>query len=163
MSDFPPPPPPGTPPPPPPDAFGTTPPGYTPYGQHQGAERAGFWIRFAAAFVDGLIYGIPLGLVTAILGLPTVAQQLLSIIVGGAYFVTQESGPTGQTIGKKLCGIRVVDQHTGGTIDQNKAITRYIVSLASGIACGLGYFWMLWDGDRQTWHDKASQTYVVKA
>ena len=162
MSDLPPPPPPGNP-PPPPGGFGAPPPGYAPYGQQQGTERAGFWIRFAAAFVDGLIYGLPIAIVAAVLGLPNVAQQLLSVLVGGAYFVLQESGPTGQTIGKKLCGIRVVDQHTGGTIDQSKAITRYVVSIASGLACLLGYLWMLWDGDKQTWHDKASQTYVVKA
>lgn len=158
-----PPPPDGFPPPPPPGGFGAPPPGYTAYGQQQGAERAGFWIRFVAAIVDGLIYGLPVVLVAAILGLPTIAQQLLSLLVGGVYFVVQESGPTGQTIGKKLCGIRVVDQNTGGTIDQSKATTRYIVSIASGLACAIGYLWMLWDADKQTWHDKASQTYVVKA
>jgi len=169
MSDFPPPPPPGgpPPPPPPPGGFGGPPPGYTPYGQHVGpgisAERAGFWIRFAAAFIDGLIYGLPVGVITGVLGMNRGGQQLLSLIVGGVYFILQESGPTGQTVGKKLCGIRVVDQMTGGTIDQGKAATRYLVSLVSGLVCALGYLWMLWDSDRQTWHDKVSQTYVIKA
>ena len=27
--------------------------------------------------------------------------------------------------------------------------------------CYLGYFWMLWDGEKQTWHDKLATTVVV--
>lgn len=162
MSDFPPPPPSNLP-PPPPEGFGATPPGYTQYGQHTGGERAGFWIRFAAAFIDGLIYGIPVFIVAAAVSLSQPAQQLLSLVVGGAYFIPQESGPTGQTVGKKLCGIRVVDQTSGGPIDQGRAGMRYLVSILSGFACALGYLWMLWDDNKQTWHDKASQTIVIKA
>lgn len=167
MSDFPPPPPPGGPPPPPPGEFGGPPPGYTAYGEHTGAgvnaPRAGFWIRFAAVVVDGLIYGIPTSILAAVLDVGTAGRQLLSLVVGLVYFVSQESGSTGQTIGKKLCGIRVVDQTTGQTIDAGRALVRYLVSIVSGLVCGLGYFWMLWDGNKQTWHDKASQTLVVKA
>jgi uncharacterized RDD family membrane protein YckC len=168
MSDFPPPPPPGSPPPPPPPGgFGGPPPGYTAYGEHLGSgvstPRAGFWIRFAAAIVDGLIYGIPTSIVAAALGVSMPGQRLLSLLVGFAYFVSQESGATGQTLGKKLCGIRVVDQSTGQTIDAGRAMVRYLTSLLSGLVCGLGYLWMLWDGNKQTWHDKSSQTLVVKA
>ena len=36
------------------------------------------------------------------------------------------------------------------------------MSIVSGLACGLGYLWMLWDPQRQTWHDKAAGTYVVR-
>ena len=32
---------------------------------------------------------------------------------------------------------------------------------ASGIPCFLGYFWMLWDSEKQTWHDKMAITVVV--
>jgi uncharacterized RDD family membrane protein YckC len=166
MSDFPPPPPPGSPPPPPPGDFGGTPPGYIAYGEHQGtgvnAPRAGFWIRFAAVIVDSLIYGIPTSIVAAAIGLEMPGQRLLSLVVGLAYFVYQESA-TGQTLGKRLCGIRVVDQSTGQTIDAGRALVRYLTSILSGLVCGLGYFWMLWDDNKQTWHDKTSQALVVKA
>jgi len=27
----------------------------------------------------------------------------------------------------------------------------------------LGYFWMLWDDDNQTWHDKVVRSRVVRA
>ena len=157
MTDFPPPPPP---PPPPPEG---PPPGYEVYGVpvHATGEKAGFWIRFAAAFVDGLIYGIPTSIIAAILGLEVMGQQGLGLIVGLVYFTVQE-GSTGQTIGKRLCGIRVVDAASGGGIDQGRAAVRYLVSVVSGLACLVGYLWMLWDPDKQCWHDKASQVVVVK-
>ena len=31
----------------------------------------------------------------------------------------------------------------------------------SAIACLLGYFWMLWDKEMQTWHDKFATDVVV--
>jgi uncharacterized RDD family membrane protein YckC len=33
----------------------------------------------------------------------------------------------------------------------------------SGQILGLGYFWMLWDDNDQTWHDKIVKSIVVKA
>jgi uncharacterized RDD family membrane protein YckC len=36
------------------------------------------------------------------------------------------------------------------------------MKLVSGVALGLGYLWMLWDPNKQTWHDKVAKTYVVK-
>jgi uncharacterized RDD family membrane protein YckC len=168
MSDFPPPPPPsGFPPPPPPGPPPPpqgAPPGYTVYGEHASgvsAPRAGFWIRFAAAVVDGIIYGIPTTIVVAILGLGQGGQQGLGLVVGLVYFTLQE-GTTGQTVGKRLCGIKVVDAQSGGQIDQGRAAVRYIVSIVSGLVCLLGYLWMLWDSNKQTWHDKASQVVVIK-
>lgn len=136
------------------------------YGQHQpagtSAPKAGFWIRLAAALVDALIYGIPLGIVGAALGVSTNGQQVLTLVVGLVYFSLQEGGATGQTVGKRLCGIRVVDERTGQTIDVGRAMARYLVSILSGLACAVGYLWMLWDANKQTWHDKASHTVVIR-
>lgn len=33
----------------------------------------------------------------------------------------------------------------------------------SGICFGLGYLWMLFDQDNQTWHDKILNTVVVQS
>ena len=40
---------------------------------------------------------------------------------------------------------------------------RAAMKLVSGAVLGLGYLWMLWDAEKQTWHDKVAKTYVVKA
>jgi len=57
--------------------------------------------------------------------------------------------------------IRVVDVDTGGRIDYGRALIRHLMSLVSGYACLIGYLWMLWDPEKQTWHDKVAGTYVV--
>ena len=70
-------------------------------------------------------------------------------------------GRTGQTIGKRALGITVLDAHTGTPIGVGRAIGRYFGRILSGIACLLGYLWMLWDPNKQTWHDKIVSSYVV--
>ena len=60
---WPPPPSSGLPPPPPPSGFGAPPPpgyaAYNPTGPGLASGSAGFWIRFLAVIIDGLIIGIP--------------------------------------------------------------------------------------------------------
>ena len=46
-------------------------------------------------------------------------------------------------------------------MDLNKGVIRAVGKLLSGIPCGLGFFWMLWDKDKETWHDKIAGTTVV--
>jgi uncharacterized RDD family membrane protein YckC len=58
-------------------------------------------------------------------------------------------------------GIRVVDFENGTSIDPPRALARTFGRLLSGLVFLLGYFWALWDRDRQTWHDKIASTTVV--
>ena len=166
MSDLPPPPPPPEHlPPPPPPFSGGPPPGYVEYGQHvrPTLEYAGFWIRFLAAFVDGIILGVAIGMVSGILGIDDNTSNLLNIVVGMFYFGALEGGATGQTLGKKICNIRVVDETSSlPGIGLGRGIGRYFARWLSAIPFGLGYFWMLWDDRKQTWHDKLVSTVVVK-
>jgi uncharacterized RDD family membrane protein YckC len=69
----------------------------------------------------------------------------------------------GQTPGMKATGIRVVDAQTSAPIGTGRAVGRYFASILSGIPCYLGYLWMLWDADKQTWHDKMVNSVVVRA
>jgi uncharacterized RDD family membrane protein YckC len=166
MSDLPPPPPENIPPPPPPPATSAPPPGYVPYGEHLGGQLvyAGFWIRFLAAFVDGILIGIAVSIVGGIVGVDGNGVNLLNILAGVAYYGTLEGGDTGQTLGKKICGIRVVDATSGQPgIGVGRGIGRYFARWLSAIPLLLGYFWMLWDARNQCWHDKLASTVVVKA
>jgi uncharacterized RDD family membrane protein YckC len=36
-------------------------------------------------------------------------------------------------------------------------------SLVSGWVFYLGYLWMLWDSEKQTWHDKMVSSVVIRA
>jgi uncharacterized RDD family membrane protein YckC len=129
-----------------------------PTGRASG-PRAGFWRRFAAAFVDGLILTIPNAIFLA--ALDYAVANLLSLILGIAYFTFFEGGPTGQTLGKRALGIRVIDFKAGGPIGYGRGLLRFVARLLSALVFGLGYFWMLWDPEKQTWHDKIAGTVVV--
>jgi uncharacterized RDD family membrane protein YckC len=161
----PPPPPAFTPPPPPPPAFtNAPPPGYVAYGEHRGvqADLAGFWIRFVAALLDGILVGIVASVVGAVIS-DGDGTNLFSLVIGVAYYGLLEGGATGQTIGKKVCNVRVVDVQTGlPGIGVGRGIGRYFARWLSAIPLLLGYFWMLWDPKKQTWHDKLVSTIVVK-
>jgi uncharacterized RDD family membrane protein YckC len=120
--------------------------------------RAGFWRRFGAALIDGIIIGI----VDQILGrtLHSVGFAL-SILIAIAYYTTLEGGRRGQTLGKQGLGIRVVSFETGGPIGYPRAFVRFIGRYVSAIVIFLGYFWMLWDKEKQCWHDKFAGDVVV--
>lgn len=120
--------------------------------------RAGFWRRFAAVLIDGIL----LGVVTVILDVALKgAGSVLSLLVGIGYFVYLEGGPTGQTLGKKAMGIRVISFDTGGPIGYGRAFIRYIGRIVSAIVIYIGYLWMLWDSEKQCWHDKFASDVVV--
>ncbi|MGH9031077.1 MAG: RDD family protein [Acidimicrobiia bacterium] len=122
--------------------------------------RADFWYRFGAFLLDGLIVGVPLNLI--LFSVDNLAlRQFVGIVVGVAYSVFFIGSGSGQTVGMKILNIRVVDTETGGRIDYGRAFIRYLVSIASGFACLIGYLWMLWDPEKQTWQDKVASTYVV--
>lgn len=124
------------------------------------AARAGFWRRFAAFFIDGII----LGIIQTILALvfPDNLASALSLAVSLGYFTYLE-GSAGQTLGKRALGIRVVDQKGGGSIGYGRAAVRWIGRIVSTLPLLLGYLWMLWDSDKQTWHDKFASSVVVPA
>jgi uncharacterized RDD family membrane protein YckC len=133
------------------------------YSQSSGASgpRAGFWRRFAAVFIDGIILGIVNFILAAIFKNAPGVYYVLQTIIGWGYGTILEGGPRGQTVGKMALGIRVIDFNSGGSIGYGRALVRQIVKVISAIPIFLGYFWMLWDRENQCWHDKAANDVVV--
>jgi len=121
--------------------------------------RAGFGVRFVAALVDGVALGVASLLLQALVG--EALGTVVGIALGLGYYAYLEGSPSGQTLGKRAMNIRVVDFLTGGPIDPGRALIRYLGRILSTLPCLLGYFWMLWDPERQTWHDKLANTVVV--
>lgn len=136
--------------------------GATPAAGVRGASgpRAGFWRRFGAVLIDGIITGVVT--VILLLLLKTVGY-VLGIVLAAAYFTYFEGGPTGQTPGKQALGIRVIDFSTGGPIGYGRAFIRYIGRIVSSLVIYIGYLWMLWDKEKQCWHDKFATDVVVPA
>ena len=163
-------------------------PGYYPGAQSGGLNYynpgsepayAGFWLRFCAAFIDGLIILVPVGglgmLLFFALGLdeevgnPNSAApalldltiRLLALLVGWVYFATQESGPHMATFGKRACGIIVTDVN-GQQLTFGRASGRYFGKLLSNLTCYIGYIMAGFTQRRQALHDMVAGALVVR-
>jgi uncharacterized RDD family membrane protein YckC len=116
-------------------------------------------IRFVAALIDGIILGLLSYVLQLVFG--AAFGGALGLVAGLAYWGYLEGSPSGQTVGKRAMNIRVIDFTTGGPLGTGKALLRYVGRIISAIPCGLGYFWAIWDKEKQTWHDKIAETVVV--
>lgn len=158
---------PGNPPPPPYVSGSGGPPPYVPQGAGgRITERASFWQRLVASIADGLLLGAVGFVISALLGDPGFYDRSgtgsgLNFILGIAYYVYFHGSASGQTLGKKAMKIRVLGFQDGTSIGYGRAALRYLGTILSAIPCGLGYLWMLWDREKQTWHDKIASTIVV--
>jgi uncharacterized RDD family membrane protein YckC len=121
--------------------------------------RASFGRRLGAFLLDSLIIGIPIGILAAIVR--TDVFWILYLAVIFLYFAYFEGSPSGQTIGKRILGIRVIDFGQGGSLGFGRAALRTVGRFVSQLLCYLGYLWMLWDREKQTWHDKIATSVVV--
>lgn len=139
--------------PPPPETAGPSPTG------RASGPRAGFWRRFVGVLIDGIILGIVEVVLRSILGAG--AGTGLYVVISIAYFTILIGGRRGQTVGQMALGIRVIDFNTGGPIGYGRAFIRWLVAIVSAVVFFLGYLWMLWDKEKQCWHDKAANDVVV--
>jgi len=128
----------------------------------------GFWARFGAAIIDGLILIIPMYFLNSYATFASPFRgsyydiNLLSTIVGWLYCALQESGPAQATIGKRALGLRVVNEH-GQRISFGQATGRHFAKWVSIITLFIGYLMMLWNDRRQTLHDMMAGTFIVEA
>ncbi len=120
--------------------------------------RAGWWRRFGAWLLDGIVVGLITGILSGVLHS---VGGWLGVLVSIAYFVFFEGGPHGAGAGKQAMRIRVVDARTNAPIGHRRALIRWFGRILSALVFMLGYLWMLWDADKQCWHDKLADDVVV--
>lgn len=132
-------------------------------------EYASIGSRFVASLVDGLIIGVPIGFVggfvTSTLGEDIAPLLNFLLQMGGSvgYFVWYQA-KTGQTIGKKMMHIRVVNAMDGQTPSMGTLALREIVGkFVSSAILMIGYLWAFRDPRKQALHDKIANTLVIKA
>lgn len=162
--------------------------------QEQKRIISGFWRRILAMFVDSVILGL-IGLIIGILGFSFLSKlgfsgRLFGFAIALSYFgIGNSSLRYGQTPGKKLLRIRVVDG-AGQTISVGKSVIRYVVLGAPfflnnavlpytlafsrvaililgliifGVGGSIIYLYIFNRRTRQSLHDLAVGSYVVKA
>ncbi len=120
--------------------------------------------RLAAYYVDGFIVLIVILLLQVFLNTlkaSNIAATITPFVsLGYFWFFTVKSGATP---GKKFFGLKVTSSDGSEKVDVVKGFLREVVGkFISGIVLGLGYLWILWDGQRQGWHDKIASTLVIQ-
>ena len=133
-------------------------------------QYAGFWIRFAAKFLDGIIMNIamiPLQIiVAAVASSPEAAAAasilliLISLVVPLLYTAIMH-GKYGATVGKMACGLRVV-RPDGSPISMGQGFGRALSELVSGIILYIGYIMAGFDDEKRALHDRMVSTRVIK-
>ncbi|HQE75691.1 MAG TPA: RDD family protein [Candidatus Hydrogenedentes bacterium] len=140
-------------------------------------EFAGFWLRFAAKFIDGLILSpVSFGVFFVqglVLGMNTDAepnpfaffgwQLLLNLFVQlvTMAYVTFFVGRFGATPGKMACRLRVVT----GTLEEMtylRAFGRFWGEFVTGMTFTIGYLIAAFDSEKRALHDYICNTRVIR-
>lgn len=151
-----------------PGPYGPPPqPGYGPGGMAGADSGLADWpIRAGGYLIDFVIVLIP-SLIVYALGsviadfVGTLLSWPVSIAVG--LWLAYQEGTTGQTPGKKVVGIRLVNANTGQYLGFGMAVIRKLAHILDSIPCYVGWLWPLWDSKKQTFADKVCGTVVVRA
>ena len=127
-----------------------------------GARLGSFIIDQVILYIVAIVIGLIFGTLFIYGAEPTVLviiELILSIGLLLGYY-TYFFG-NGQTLGMKVAKIKLC--RTDGTypIGYGKGLLRCIGMIISSSVFGLGYLWILIDKDKQGWHDKIADTYVV--
>ena len=138
------------------------------------AKFATFSSRLQAVLADGFVFTVIMYLVNFIISpvFPKITDLkstlfniglsiAIYIIVSTLYYLISWINFDGATIGKKLAGIKIV-KTDGSSMTFGPAFARVIGYWVSTLGIGLGYLWVLWDKNKQGWHDKIAKTYVVE-
>jgi uncharacterized RDD family membrane protein YckC len=132
--------------------------------QDQGTNvvYAGFWIRVAASFIDGIIVFIPaffLGLVSAVAGLnESVAKFFVVIIVFGLfiYMIMKYQA----TPGKMALGLIIVSDNLE-RVTLGQVMLREIVGKFLSSILYIGYIMVAFTQKKQGLHDMIAKTLVI--
>jgi uncharacterized RDD family membrane protein YckC len=146
---------------------------------------AGFWIRFAALFVDGLLLGvvfliilIPFGILAPFgiaVNAPGIARNpgMLAAMIGTSPLVTLASyvagacyeiffiANRGATLGKMLFGLKVI-RADGSPLSVGLSTGRYFAARwLNMFILGIGYLMAAFDDQKRGLHDRICETRVI--
>ncbi len=154
-------------------------------GAVAGRHYGGFWIRFVARVIDGIInvilrlpflllFGLGVGGLGRGAGLgevrggllfgPAMAgifgiSTLIGLAIGVAYEVYFLSAH-GATPGKMALGLKVI-RADGGAISPMLALARFFASWVSAIILLIGYIMAAFDAEKRALHDRICETRVI--
>jgi len=141
--------------------------------------HAGFFIRLIAFYIDIFICGLIVFIMLFIIGLTIrvlgnkfmgfetiLGEAGLSILVQGTGFFIMSlyyilfHWKYGATPGKKILKIKVVNRNYK-RINFKTSVIRFLLFLISLIVLGLGCVWVIFNKEKQSFHDIIAKTYVI--
>lgn len=152
---------------------------------------AGFWLRFVAVIIDGIILGaVQFIAVMPVLGLMGIGvvdnmenfdssdqaeamsmmasmmamagvAQVVFIVIQTLYYSLMESSNYQASIGKMVLGLKVTDIN-GNKLDFSKALVRNLCKIISSMILLIGYLMAAFTEKKQALHDMIANTLVVK-
>jgi uncharacterized RDD family membrane protein YckC len=163
--------------PPPPGGYPPPPGGYPPpYGQPAGypapaygypPRYAGFWVRFGAYLLDGVILGVCIiagvfvGVALVVAAPPVGILAILALYAAVICYQPYLWWKRGATFGQSALGLRVVREQDGGPISGGAAVVRFIGLIVSAWVIYLGLIWVAFEPRKRGWHDMMAGTVVI--
>lgn len=134
---------------------------------------AGFWIRFVAYFLDGIICSsityaiiIPLSFAAGHNGSPgrVLAATGINMLISYGIALAYTAIPLvkyGATPGKMICGLQVI-RSDGSALTYGRAVGRWFGEMLSSLVFCLGFLMVAFDkGERKALHDIICDTRVI--
>ncbi|MBA4058441.1 MAG: RDD family protein [Marivirga sp.] len=152
---------------------------------------AGFWLRFVAVIIDGIILGaVQFVAIMPILGIMGIGiadnmenfdssdqaealsmmssmfalagiTQVVFLIIQTLYYSLMESSNYQASVGKMVLGLKVIDIN-GNKLDFTKALVRNLSKIISSFILLIGYLMAAFTEKKQALHDMIANTLVVK-
>ena len=136
---------------------------------------AGFWIRFGAKIIDGVIlWVVQMGLMLIFspwFGFSFFSPKppanltflmLYPVLFGVSIFYSiWFVGRFGATPGKMALGLKIVTS-SGDPVSYTKAVARFFAEIVSAIICYIGYIMAGFDEQRKALHDQICDTRVIR-
>lgn len=144
-----------------PQAASSPVPAMMPAAASSAPRYAGFWVRFAAAVIDGIVLSIVTAPIAPLTGSRAIAQ-MCSLLFVLAYYSFFESSHWQATLGKHAFRLRVTDEH-GMRLTFVHALGRACGRLLSGLIFGIGYLMIAFTKKKQGLHDMLARTFVIRA
>jgi uncharacterized RDD family membrane protein YckC len=137
---------------------------------------AGFWIRFVAKLIDGLILVVvlvvPFIAIMASMGWlseegpPSEAAMIFQVVFQLGYYLVAAGysiffvGKYAATPGKMACKLKIVNPD-GGKISYGRATGRFFAEILSSLICNIGYIMAAFDSEKRALHDRICNTRVI--
>lgn len=138
-------------------------------------KYAGFWVRWAANFIDGLVLIVPSIIISFLVTISLINTQtpgtvlfvfgyalnyILSLGVSWGYFVYM-TNKYHATLGKRVFGLEVISDKPEGLSLGQVILRETIGKLISGIILLIGYIMVAFTARKQALHDKMASTLVI--